>query len=1192
MLFRVRTLALCCLLGSAACATDAGPPGPPPAGPAGPARPGGGVAAPASSAAVSLGMTVMASDASGTPRLVRALAPRAAPVAGLPPEVTARDHLAALAPLWVQGAAPVALADAGTQRLRNGATVVKLAQQIDGVPVDGGELRVLLHADGALAAVSGTLQPATATRGFARSPREAVERALDQQYTTARAHPTLGEAVERGGWYQVPVAADPQLQVETARTRRVLTPAGGGLAPAWETEIVGRAPAPRGTLAPRGTVARRARREAGETMAERHVISEDGTVVRTTDLIQRDAFLYRAYAETTGNRRPLDGAFESFAPHPTGVPDGSAPALAATQLVVMDAFNGPRDPWLPGDATTTAGNNAEAFADLDGSYSFTEGDLRPDVRAGRVLNHAFDPRQQPLASPEQSKAAAVNAFFVVNWMHDWWYDSGFTEAVGDAQQDNYGRGGVDGDPLTIFAQWGANIGKGGNASMFTGRDGTSPHMQLMLWPDNTELVTTPTGTVKGATLAREPAEFDLTETLVAGLDGPPPDDGCPPLTGDVSGRIALLYFSESSECGPVEAVASARAAGAIAVILVDVFDPPLPFDEAVAELPSLVIGRSAGDALAAALAQGPVTVGLRRAVGIERDSAVDNTVIAHEWGHYLHNRLAECFAEACLGMSEGWGDFNALMMMLREGDDRDGTYAVSSYASTVAKPNAAYFGLRRFPYSLDRTKNALSYRHISDGEPLPTETPGMPSAFPNSEVHNTGEVWATMLWEVLNVLADQHGVTIARRRMSDYVVAGLLLTPPEATFTEARDAILVAASALDTDDMVLMAAAFAGRGAGSCAVSPPDNLGNIGVVESGTLAANLQVGGLTVTEDGVSCDRDGYLDPGESGTLRVTVANASVIAADNVTVTAASSTPGLRFGAPVRLATLAGFASAEIAIPVTVLASAPRAAVATIELAATADNTCTRAAALATVTVRIGVDDRLATSRIDRFETRVTPWTVTGEHATSVWQLATDGAQNQAWSAGRVGSPADTQLVSPPLQVSATAPFVLSISHAYDLEAADDVLFEGAVIEVSRDDGATWTDVSELGVDPGYTGAFAPWTGPLAGHPAFGGTSPGFPDRQRLRLDFGAQFAGQTVRVRFRVVTLGFIGGGASWTIDDVAVEGTVNTPFPELVAEPSTCTARAASLGGSAVLAAHQATAASLDAFDAAVCIATEDSM
>jgi len=466
----------------------------------------------------------------------------------------------------------------------------------------------------------------------------------------------------------------------------------------------------------------------------------------------------------------------------------------------------------------------------------------------------------------------------------------------------------------------------------------------------------------------------------------------------------------------------------------------------------------------------------------------------------------------------------------------------------------------------------------------------MPSAFPNSEDHNTGEVWATMLWEVLNVLADQHGVTIARRRMSDYVVAGLLLTPPQATFTEARDAILVAASALDTDDMVLMAAAFAGRGAGSCAVSPPANTdGNLGVVESGTLAANLQVSGLTMTEDGVSCDHDGYLDPGESGTLRGTVANASVFAAENVTLTATTPTPGVRFGAPIRIPTLAGFTSNEIAIPVTVLASAPRAVFATIELRATADNTCTSDASIATLTARIGFDEVLATSRIDHVETRATPWTLTGEHAAETWCQASDGAQNRWWLASYAAGLADSQLVSPTLQVSSTEPFVLSISHAYDLSAElPFFLFDAAVIELSRDDGATWTDVSTFGVDPGYVGEVIAGLGsPLEGRPVFGGTSPGFPDRQRLRLDFGAQFAGEAVRIRFRTAIESFTG---SWAIDDIEVQGTVNTPFPELVAEPSTCTAPAASLAESAVIAAHQAPAVSLDAFDAAACIATDE--
>lgn len=45
------------------------------------------------------------------------------------------------------------------------------------------------------------------------------------------------------------------------------------------------------------------------------------------------------------------------------------------------------------------------------------------------------------------------------------------------------------------------------------------------------------------------------------------------------------------------------------------------------------------------------------------------------------------------------------------------------------------------------------------------------------------------------------------------------------------------------------------------------------MIESGTLAARFAVGQPTLADDVVSIDHDGILDPGESGLLRVTVAN-------------------------------------------------------------------------------------------------------------------------------------------------------------------------------------------------------------------------------------------------------------------------------------------------------------------------------
>ena len=38
-------------------------------------------------------------------------------------------------------------------------------------------------------------------------------------------------------------------------------------------------------------------------------------------------------------------------------------------------------------------------------------------------------------------------FFHVNWLHDRWYEAGFDEASGNAQKNNFGLGGLDGDPI-------------------------------------------------------------------------------------------------------------------------------------------------------------------------------------------------------------------------------------------------------------------------------------------------------------------------------------------------------------------------------------------------------------------------------------------------------------------------------------------------------------------------------------------------------------------------------------------------------------------------------------------------------------------------------------------------------------------------------------------------------------------------
>jgi hypothetical protein len=171
----------------------------------------------------------------------------------------------------------------------------------------------------------------------------------------------------------------------------------------------------------------------------------------------------------------------------------------------------------------------------------------------------------------------------------------------------------------------------------------------------------------------------------------------------------------------------------------------------------------------------------------------------------------------------------------------------------------------------------------------------------------------------------------------------------------------------------------------------------------------------------------------------------------------------------------------------------------------------------------------------------------TAESGTDDWAIVSTDAYSptHSWFTSDGGAVKDASLVSPPLFVSAGS--VLTFRHRYVLESN----YDGAVLEISTDDGDTWTDIGQS-----YNGSLDP-RGPAFGSPfapgkAFWtGNSNGF---VLQTVNLGAMnsalgqplYAGKTVRIRWRIGTdnANSIAPFIGWWVDDIRLtsSGTFST--------------------------------------------------
>ncbi|RTR35009.1 rhombosortase-dependent M36 family metallopeptidase [Shewanella atlantica] len=887
------------------------------------------------------------------------------------------------------------------------------------------------------------------------------------------------------------------------------------------------------------------------------------------------AFDYRVYADETGV--PWDS------PHGNVIPATSADQVDSTEYLeapMVTMTHGPistKDAWLAEDATITSGNNVNAYVDAIAPDGFTNGDFTAEVTSANTFDYKYS-TSEPESSVGNRKAAIVNLFYINNYLHDTFYDHGFDEAAGNAQALNYDRGGVEGDALRAEVQDNSGFN---NANMSTPADGYSPRMQMYLWDSKDAIV----GEHFGVTVTSDNSvgllestqrssfgqgQFEVSGSVVRIDDATDPvTDGCEATSNAaaIAGNIAII---DRGACAFTQKVKHAQDAGAIAVLIANnsgTTEPaPMGGSDDSVKIPSMGLSLNDGAQIYALLDAGEdVSVSMFNQKPYKA-SSWDNAIVAHEWGHYISNRLvgnsSGLINQQGRSMGEGWGDFHALLLVSEADDAKlEGNELFQKAYAAVSYVGSFYTGIRNYPYSTDMTVNPLTFANVELGNGTGADRYG------NAEVHDAGEPWAAMLWDSYAALIndERHSFEEARSLMMDYLVAGYKMTPIAPTYTEARDAILAAAYANDIKDYDLMLAAFARRGMGLGAVSPERfDTKHAGVVESyETKLATFTVSDHSIDTDyeGMTvgyCSKDGILDKGETGTVSFTVANKGSEAFESIEaeikVTSGHDVTFANEG-KISFSAVPLFGEATSSPIEFTLNEAGIADEVTFELSFPELDEEVKASDYTLSTVvnmdfaSKDIDANMSTSDMEDYSGLVDFQEVVlsgGELANNTASL--DGryadyfpVDTQYLYIANNGFASDVAYETKPFTVGYGGDFSVSWFQYYEIEEA----YDGGVVEI-RVNGGDWVDVTEMGgyfSGAGYAGELANL---LPGREAFTGDIawPG----ETESVNFGTSLNGNQVQFRFRIVT-DTNTNSFGWIVDNVTFSNITSNVFNEQIA-------------------------------------------
>jgi hypothetical protein len=610
----------------------------------------------------------------------------------------------------------------------HGVTHVRFGQQVGGLRVAGAYVRAAVDPRGRLLHVVDNLVP---VRGAVLRGAVAAEQALDA--ALARVHP---KTAERPG---------------VARRKANVTTFG-------RTPFFAAAP-----RAERVLVAR----ESG-SLEQGFLVetwSRAGNLLHET-LIDRDGRVAAVELRTARD------SYNVFAEDPDKNPQASAPGAGA------GSAESPAG-WLSGSQLTTHinGNNASTYLDVDANNV-------ADAGGTSVTNGSFTAAASLTQPPSTTVNRAVgvqNLFYLNNRVHDILYRHGFTEAAGNFQANNFGKGGLGSDPVNAEVQDGSGTD---NANFATPSDGSRPRMQMYLWTGKGPTHEVVVGsTVYGARDAGFGPAFTTTGvtgklTLVNDRTATT-TDACEPLARNSLRRAIALI--DRGTCSFVIKVKNAQNAGALGAIVANHNVGEEPFrmggEDATITIPSLMVSKADGDALKGRV--GSTTTIRRKALGpLQRDSSLDSDIVYHEYGHGLTTRMIGGMGGPLSGaIGEGASDTLAFLI---NGDDRIGEYSASNTT-----------GIRSAPYAV----HAKTYGQVT-----------------GAGVHSDGEIYAAIMWDLQ---ADYSAAGLSPDAVFLTWVDGMNYTPSSPAYEDMREGMLSSAAARGkAAERCLIWRSFAQRGVG------------------------------------------------------------------------------------------------------------------------------------------------------------------------------------------------------------------------------------------------------------------------------------------------------------------------------------------------------------------------------------------